>query len=117
MDNSLQEIAGSFTLCGMNKKIMSLAVGAFMTAAVLTPIQSNAETICVDGVCELIFDYTGSGQVFDVPNGVTSIDFVVTGAQGARGGKGGEVKLDYRPVHEYTLTDDIKYIEPKARVY
>ncbi len=33
------------------------------------------------------------------------------------GGKGGEVKIDYRPVHEYTLTDDIKYIEPKKRVY
>jgi len=33
------------------------------------------------------------------------------------GGKGGEVKIDYRPVHEYTLTDDIEYIEPKKRVY
>ncbi|MGB3794901.1 MAG: succinate dehydrogenase flavoprotein subunit [Alteraurantiacibacter sp.] len=33
------------------------------------------------------------------------------------GGNGGEVKIDYRPVHEYTLTDDIKYIEPKKRVY
>ena len=30
--------------------------------------------------------------------------------------KGG-VKLDYRPVHAYTLTNDIAYIEPKARVY
>ncbi len=28
-----------------------------------------------------------------------------------------KVKLDYRPVHTYTLTDDVKYIEPKARVY
>ena len=33
------------------------------------------------------------------------------------GGKGGEVKIDYRPVHEYTLTDDVEYIKPKARVY
>jgi len=33
------------------------------------------------------------------------------------GGKGGSVKIDYRPVHEYTLSDDIKYIEPKKRVY
>ena len=33
------------------------------------------------------------------------------------GGKGGEVRIDYRPVHEYTLTDDIEYIKPKARVY
>ena len=33
------------------------------------------------------------------------------------GGKGGDVKIGYRPVHEYTLTDDVKYIEPKKRVY
>jgi succinate dehydrogenase / fumarate reductase flavoprotein subunit len=30
---------------------------------------------------------------------------------------GGAVKIDYRPVHEYTLTDDIEYIKPKKRVY
>ena len=33
------------------------------------------------------------------------------------GGNGGTVKLDYRPVHEYTLTDDVEYIKPKKRVY
>ena len=33
------------------------------------------------------------------------------------GGSGGEVRIDYRPVHEYTLTDDATYIEPKKRVY
>jgi succinate dehydrogenase / fumarate reductase flavoprotein subunit len=33
------------------------------------------------------------------------------------GGKGGDVTIDYRPVHDYTLTDEIDYIEPKARVY
>jgi len=33
------------------------------------------------------------------------------------GGKGGSIRLDYRPVHEYTLTDDASYIKPKARVY
>jgi succinate dehydrogenase / fumarate reductase, flavoprotein subunit len=33
------------------------------------------------------------------------------------GGKGGKVTLDYRPVHDYTLTDEVAYIEPKARVY
>jgi succinate dehydrogenase / fumarate reductase flavoprotein subunit len=27
------------------------------------------------------------------------------------------VRLDYRPVHTYTLTNDVTYIEPKARVY
>jgi succinate dehydrogenase / fumarate reductase flavoprotein subunit len=29
----------------------------------------------------------------------------------------GKVTIDYRPVHEYTLSNDIAYIEPKARVY
>tara|TARA_B100000131_G_scaffold175806_1_gene169807 strand:- start:2664 stop:4454 length:1791 start_codon:yes stop_codon:yes gene_type:complete len=29
----------------------------------------------------------------------------------------GSVNLDYRPVHTFTLTDDVEYIEPKARVY
>jgi succinate dehydrogenase / fumarate reductase flavoprotein subunit len=29
----------------------------------------------------------------------------------------GNVRIDYRPVHTYTLTNDVAYIEPKARVY
>jgi succinate dehydrogenase / fumarate reductase, flavoprotein subunit len=29
----------------------------------------------------------------------------------------GAVRLDYRPVHTYTLSKDIQYIEPTARVY
>ena len=36
---------------------------------------------------------------------------------GAKGSGKGEMKIDYRPVHEYTLTDDIEYIKPKKRVY
>ena len=26
-------------------------------------------------------------------------------------------RLAYRPVHDYTLSNDIAYIKPKARVY
>jgi succinate dehydrogenase / fumarate reductase flavoprotein subunit len=33
------------------------------------------------------------------------------------GGRGGTTAIDYRPVHDYTLTDDIAYIKPKKRVY
>ncbi|WP_375201530.1 succinate dehydrogenase flavoprotein subunit [Hyphococcus sp.] len=29
----------------------------------------------------------------------------------------GKATLDYRPVHDFTLTDEISYIEPKKRVY
>ncbi|QTC90793.1 succinate dehydrogenase flavoprotein subunit [Brevundimonas goettingensis] len=30
---------------------------------------------------------------------------------------GEPVKIDYRPVHTYTMSDEIEYIKPKARVY
>ncbi|WP_294283802.1 succinate dehydrogenase flavoprotein subunit [uncultured Sphingomonas sp.] len=33
------------------------------------------------------------------------------------GGVGGATAIDYRPVHDYTLTDDVEYIKPKKRVY
>jgi succinate dehydrogenase / fumarate reductase flavoprotein subunit len=29
----------------------------------------------------------------------------------------GKVSIDYRPVHDFTMTDEIAYIPPKARVY
>jgi len=29
----------------------------------------------------------------------------------------GKVSFDYRPVHQQTLTDEVDYVEPKARVY
>ena len=28
-----------------------------------------------------------------------------------------KVSIDYRPVHTYTMSNDVAYIEPKARVY
>jgi succinate dehydrogenase / fumarate reductase flavoprotein subunit len=31
--------------------------------------------------------------------------------------KTGKVTIDYRPVHTFTMTDEIEYIKPKARVY
>jgi succinate dehydrogenase / fumarate reductase flavoprotein subunit len=33
------------------------------------------------------------------------------------GGEGGTTAIDYRPVHDYTLTEDVDYIKPKKRVY
>jgi len=32
-------------------------------------------------------------------------------------GPKGEVKIDYRPVHTYTLTNEVEYIPPKKRTY
>jgi succinate dehydrogenase / fumarate reductase, flavoprotein subunit len=31
--------------------------------------------------------------------------------------KTGKAELDDRPVHAYTLTNEVQYIEPKKRVY
>ena len=31
--------------------------------------------------------------------------------------KSQQVNIDYRPVHTYTMSNEIQYIEPKARVY
>jgi succinate dehydrogenase / fumarate reductase flavoprotein subunit len=28
-----------------------------------------------------------------------------------------QIRIDYRPVHTYTMSNDVQYIEPKARVY
>jgi len=33
------------------------------------------------------------------------------------GGTGGNVRIDYRPVHTFTLSDEIDYIAPKERTY
>jgi succinate dehydrogenase / fumarate reductase flavoprotein subunit len=33
------------------------------------------------------------------------------------GGTGGAVRIDYRPVHQFTLTREVEYIKPKARIY
>ena len=32
-------------------------------------------------------------------------------------GTGGAPAIDYRPVHDYTMTDEATYIKPKKRVY
>ncbi len=37
--------------------------------------------------------------------------------EGTEGKRQREVKLAYRPVHNYTLTDEVEYIKPKPRVY
>lgn len=39
------------------------------------------------------------------------------GGKPSTGTTNDSIKLDYRPVHEFTLTDEIDYIEPKKRVY
>jgi len=50
---------------------------------------------------------------------VTKLDQAktVNGAMVKVTAKGGKVTINDRPVHSYTMTNDVQYIEPKARVY
>ena len=92
MDNSLQEIAGSFTFGDMNRKFVSLGASALLAAAVLIPLSASAaDQTCVDFRCEVVFSFTGSPELFQVPQGVQEIQFEVNGASGGRGGFGGQV--------------------------
>ncbi len=49
-------------------------------------------------------------------NDVEWMKHTVSWFAGEAGAKG-TVDIAYRPVHEYTLTDEVSYIKPKARVY
>lgn len=90
MDNSLQEIAGSFTFLGMNRKILSSLFIALLPAALAVPLAATAAT-CVGSECELVLDYTGSAVVFSPPEGAQNLRFEIYGASGGRGAAGGKV--------------------------
>lgn len=91
MDNSLQDFAGSFTFGGMKYKLRSAIASAVLAAATLIPTTASANEVCVGATCTVTFEFTGSSQVFSVPQGVSGLSFEVFGAAGARGGGGGSV--------------------------
>ena len=88
MENSLQETAGSFSLCVM--KLRSLIALAFFSSLAFGAVPAQAEE-CPDGICVLVFEYTGSPEYFTVPDGAENISFEISGAAGGRGGMGGRV--------------------------
>ena len=89
MDNPLQEIAGGFTFARM-KRLIAFFI-ALLPVTMLAPLASVASTSCSNGFCTQTFYFTGSPQEFNVPDGVTTIRFEVSGASGSRGGAGGRV--------------------------
>ena len=91
MDNSLQEIAGSFTFAGMKR--ITFFAAALLPALMLAPMsaQASGTTSCDAGICQTTFNYTGATQYFEIPEGITQIQFDVQGASGGRGGAGGRV--------------------------
>ena len=74
----------------INAIIASLAIAGL---GQIVNQESIAAPICEEGVCEVEFLNTDSAQSFQVPPGVTEIEFELYGAEGggASGGKGGFV--------------------------
>jgi hypothetical protein len=105
VENSLQEIAGSFTFAGMTRKLFASLATALLIGAVLFPLESNATEVCEGAECSVTFNYTGSPQSWMVPQDASNIRFEVYGAQGARGGRGGAVfgKLNNLPTQLLVL--------------
>ena len=100
MDNSLQEIAGSFTFSGMKNKLLSIFALALLPASMAVPQVASAYTHCVGNECEVSLTYTGSYQTYSPPANATNFRFEVYGAAGGRGGAGGVVRGTFTEVPE-----------------
>jgi hypothetical protein len=91
VDNSLQEIAGSFTFLAMkNKWLATLALALLPTAMVVPQSLANTPN-CIGSDCEVTFVYTGEYQTWSLPPGAVNVRFELYGAAGGRGGAGGKV--------------------------
>ena len=71
------------------KNRLAIAMAALLLGN-LPALPSHAE-ICEGSTCESTFEFTGEIAQFNVPIGVSSIDFEIYGASGGRGGLGGKV--------------------------
>lgn len=91
MENSLQEIAGSFTFLAMKSKWIATLALALLPTALVVPQSSASTPHCVGENCEISFTYTGSGQTWSPPSGIKNLRFEIYGAAGGRGGAGGKV--------------------------
>ena len=91
MDNSLQEIAGSFTFLGMNTKWIATLALALLPTAMVVPQSVASTPACIGDSCEISFSYTGDYQTWTPPEGIKDLSFEIHGAGGGRGGAGGKV--------------------------
>jgi hypothetical protein len=91
VDNSLQEIAGSFTFLGMNTKWLATLAIAILPTVMVVPQSVASTPNCVGSNCEITFTYTGEHQVWTPPPGTADLRFEIYGAVGGRGGAGGKV--------------------------
>ncbi len=97
MENSLQETAGSFSLWGMKiKTYLAFTILPLLTFSASPAIAEE----CPGSICEVIFEYTGAAQYFDVPASAGNITFEIYGAAGGRGGLGGKISGELSAVPE-----------------
>ena len=80
MENSLQEIAGSFTFLGMKNKLLSIFALALLPASMAVPQVAVADPNCIGSECEITFLYTGTQQTFTPPSNASDLRFEVYGA-------------------------------------
>ena len=100
MDNSLQEIAGSFTFLGMNKKWLATLTLALLPTAMVVPQSVASTPACIGDSCEISFSYTGDYQTWSPPEGAKDLTFEIYGAGGGRGGAGGKVAGTFTDIPE-----------------
>jgi Bacterial Ig-like domain (group 3) len=78
--------------------LLVLAFGAAGSQLALAPASASASPACSAGTCTASFGYRGAVEEWTVPNGVTSVSFVINGAGGggslneASPGNGAKVK-------------------------
>ncbi len=77
-------------------KFRNVLLIALLSSATLLPMPSQANEVCVNGICTKTFQYTGSHQTWAVPTGITEIQVRLYGAAGGRGGAGGSVTATVR---------------------
>jgi hypothetical protein len=70
------------------KKQLSLGLITLMLAQL--PVLPSQAELCEGHLCEVTFQYSGQLVEWDVPPGVSEIDFEIAGASGGRGGLGGK---------------------------
>jgi len=100
VDNSLQEIAGSFTFLGMNTKWLATLAIAILPTVMVVPQSVASTPNCVGSNCEITFTHTGNFQVWTPPAGITDLRFEIYGAAGGRGGAGGKVTGTFTQIPE-----------------
>lgn len=73
----------------MNIKTLSTLGAVLLPVVLAVPQFASADQNCEANQCQVIFEYTGSAQTWQVPEGAFNIQFELYGASGGGGASGG----------------------------